>query len=763
MLDPTIQGGGGVRLDTPVPQNAKMNLRKSPMDMNTNRNAKLMQVSSQVAKRASSDGATIKQYQSAYRQNTKTTVTETYANFADKPKPTQYQGTDVAAEEAGTDGTTNVQCRSIDYDNMKTTVMKLPTDFVKFTEPTLSRVSPVVAKMAHTDGTRVMQYQSDDQNSMKKTNMQMAMDYLEIPEPALPWGFLELAEEARNVKVESGQSCYTEEVQSQRAGLTRPVFVTAMEYSSHVLKKGATRAAGISTEMIPTNLSAGRREPVDQVGLVGPQDKTEQSVLPGSDADEVGTVPTGPVGPDVTVDQIQPVAEGPIDQYITRSPVGSDRMLSTCDPDRPVANGPVGQLFILGPVGPRRMFFQYELNQPVAVGPLGQPFTTGPVGTHEMISNCKWMDRIADSPVGSTEIPDPVEETESPIQTDFMKIVKIHEPASLGDTPPSSDSGVYSLGEQWENMSTSTIDMESEQNERPINGSPMGRRGSDTRVPPNTEENEDINYPWTDCLLKEESDEPSSINIPNNRKDIQYNYGTICERENSSVNSGTDGGISDIGVLADFSDDEEESEVEQFSGCRIPGCQCEGCIEYMEWGSDDMTETDDSVYEDPDERANRLYVESYNYDLSEGMTPETYTPPLRKNRRRRYEVRKRKEPEIEEFISGTSDRGFQTVKESPNSEPIVQTRMVADEDIPTVRATGSDKDISSDEGSKLFDRPVTESATAWAGRNSHCPSDEYEKNIFGRLVTEAMTARTGNDANISSDEIQICTDCSGSG
>ena len=37
-------------------------------------------------------------------------------------------------------------------------------------------------------------------------------------------------------------------------------------------------AAGISTEMIPTNLSAGRCEPVDQLGLVGPQNKTEQPV-----------------------------------------------------------------------------------------------------------------------------------------------------------------------------------------------------------------------------------------------------------------------------------------------------------------------------------------------------------------------------------------------------------------------------------------------------------------------------------------------------
>ena len=107
------------------------------------------------------------------------------------------------------------------------------------------------------------------------------------------------------------------------------------------------------------------------------------------------------------------------------------------------------------------------------------------------------------------------------------------------------------------------------------------------------------------------------------------------------------------------------------------------------------------------DRANRLYVESYNYDLSEGMTPMTYTPPLRKNRRRRYEVRKKNEAELEESISVTGDRGFQVDKESPESEPMVQPRTVADEDIPKVRdriddrgsRTGSDKDISSDEDS----------------------------------------------------------------
>ena len=120
--------------------------------------------------------------------------------------------------------------------------------------------------------------------------------------------------------------------------------------------------------------------------------------------------------------------------------------------------------------------------------------------------------------MGSTEILHQVKQTGSPIQTDFMKLGPITEPASLGDTPPSSDSGVHSLGEQWENMSTSSIDMESEQNKRPTHGSVTGRRVSDTRVPPNTEEDED---PWTDCLLNEESDKNSSINIQENGIKIQ--------------------------------------------------------------------------------------------------------------------------------------------------------------------------------------------------------------------------------------------------
>ena len=233
------------------------------------------------------------------------------------------------------------------------------------------------------------------------------------------------------------------------------------------------------------------------------------------------------------------------------------------------------------------------------------------------------------------------------------------------------------------------MDMESEQNERPTYDGSMRWRVS--RVPPNTEEDEDIDYPWADRLLARESDEESLFDIQQNDRKIQYNKVTIYGSENSMVNSGTDARNSDIGALSDFSDDNEETGVEQLSGCRIPGCKCDGRVVVMEWGSDDMTETDDSEYEGSIDRANRLYVESYNYDLSEGMTPKTYNPPLRRNRRRRYEVRKKYEVDVKESFIITSDRVSQADRESPKLEPTIQPRTVADDDIPKSRDKPGDR------------------------------------------------------------------------
>ena len=320
---------------------------------------------------------------------------------------------------------------------------------------------------------------------------------------------------------------------------------------------------------------------------------------------------------------------------------------------------------------------------------------------------------------------------------------------------------MHSLGEQWENMSTSYIDMGSEQYNRPTPGNVSGRCVSVSRVPPNTEEDEDIDYPWTDCLLNTGLNNNVSIIIQNKDGRIQYKKVTICENESSSVDSGTDGVNSDIAALADFSDDDEETRIEQPSGCRIPGCQCEGRIEFMEWGSDDMTETDDSEYDDPMDRANQLYVDNYNYDLSEGMTPMTYNPPLRRNRRRRYEVRKSKEADIVESVSVTGDRDFQADMGSPESKPMVQPRTVVDDNFQDVSdniedrggrpRTGIDQNIYSDEDSVFFDRPVAGSATVGAWQDA--PSKIDGINV-GRMVIEEMREMASDEANFSADNYQ---------
>ena len=92
-----------------------------------------------------------------------------------------------------------------------------------------------------------------------------------------------------------------------------------------------------------------------------------------------------------------------------------------------------------------------------------------------------------------------------------------------------------------------------------------------------------------DGACSDDLDETGAPAVPRTELQTQIRNVIIRRKENSSVSSETDGGNSDIGDLADFSSDEEEPQVEQF-----PGCQYEGRIEYMEWDSDDMTDSEDS-------------------------------------------------------------------------------------------------------------------------------------------------------------------------
>ena len=199
--------------------------------------------------------------------------------------------------------------------------------------------------------------------------------------------------------------------------------------------------------------------------------------------------------------------------------------------------------------------------------------------------------------------------------------------------------------------------------------------------------------------------------------------------------------------------------MEQQTGCEVPGCQCNGRVEFMVRGSEDMTETDDSEWEDPVDRDNRSYVMSNNYNLSEGMAPRTYTPPLRRNRRRRYEIQKRNERDITDYISDTSDEGSRTGENPTSLEQPIQSIMT-DDNVYTATLR-DDKDTYSQSEltgltecgaysstSELWgsvDRPVTKEDMARSGIRTDFPCREHS-DMFDRPDTESASAREGTDA-----------------
>ena len=91
----------------------------------------------------------------------------------------------------------------------------------------------------------------------------------------------------------------------------------------------------------------------------------------------------------------------------------------------------------------------------------------------------------------------------------------------------------------------------------------------------------------------------------------------------------TDGGNSDICNLADFSSKEEDIPVEWNSGC-----QGESIIGVTTCTYSDLSDSEDSEWEDVENRKVREFVEHYNFDLLDGMTPMEYVPIPREGRRR---------------------------------------------------------------------------------------------------------------------------------
>ena len=62
--------------------------------------------------------------------------------------------------------------------------------------------------------------------------------------------------------------------------------------------------------------------------------------------------------------------------------------------------------------------------------------------------------------------------------------------------------------------------------------------------------------------MERKSDDISSVVVQRDGSEVEFNKLTICENEHSIVYSGTDGRNSDIADMSDFSEDEDETQVE---------------------------------------------------------------------------------------------------------------------------------------------------------------------------------------------------------
>ena len=183
----------------------------------------------------------------------------------------------------------------------------------------------------------------------------------------------------------------------------------------------------------------------------------------GGPVDRLGLDPMGPSGM-LSLDVYnQPRAVGPVGKPSRPGPTAHPHTVDA--PDWPTAGGPMDRLLNLDPMGPSGMISLDGYNQPPAVGPVGKPSRPGPGDHPGSKADCGQTIQLKSESEGANDVPDPVIQTGSDVRTDRMNIGTVHGQTGSCDTRPSSDSGVHSLEEQWENMSTESLDTTSEQTE----------------------------------------------------------------------------------------------------------------------------------------------------------------------------------------------------------------------------------------------------------------------------------------------------------
>ena len=321
------------------------------------------------------------------------------------------------------------------------------------------------------------------------------------------------------------------------------------------------------------------------------------------------------------------MAGGPVDRSLSLDPLGPSEMLALDVYNQPRAVGPVGKPSRPGPMahphtvyapdwltagepvtrlrgsdpmGSSEMLSLDVYNQPRAVGPVGKPSRPGPMAHPHTVDTPGWptpgepVTRLHSSdpmgpsgmllldgynqpptvgPVGKPSRPGPGDQPESiaDVRTHIMNTGTAHGQMDPCDTPPSSDSGIHSLEEQWENMSTESLDTTSEQ----IEGGPeqLVSENSELMETKTAVGSENVGM---DCVLRQEPvvKSPPSKQPEDGGVGVKLWTTHQCECD---ISCSCDRN-SDIADLADFSDGDSEASVELQPEPRTGG-GCDGSVE----------------------------------------------------------------------------------------------------------------------------------------------------------------------------------------
>ena len=292
----------------------------------------------------------------------------------------------------------------------------------------------------------------------------------------------------------------------------------------------------------------------------------------------------GPVGrfPDPSF-RICSKNSSPDDSYqpLVTGPLGANVSDVSNDTGRPTVGDPLDRPTSLDPMGPRVMLFLGDGNQPASISPVGRPCMTGQLENQvgepdyerstqtrsesesdtgalhsvirtegEVYTGCvntsvatgqtdpsgvlfsrdsvmyspgAQMYRAERGSESAAVKPDPVIRTESGVRTDGMNFGKVNGQTESSVVSPSSDSGVHSLGEQWEYMSTCSGNSDSIQTIKTV-------------------------YDGV----------ASQADSPQDTRGVVFSHEeTYGERDSMSYLS-TNGHNSDIADMSDFSDEEDE-------------------------------------------------------------------------------------------------------------------------------------------------------------------------------------------------------------